>query len=66
MPWKKDEIKFLEENYQTMIAKDIAESLGRTLTSITKKAHWLKLRKTGYSREQYRKLVIISNETAYK
>ena len=65
MNWEEKEIKFLEDNYQNMYAKDIAESLGRTLASITKKAYQLKLKKTGYSYEQYRKLVIESNETSW-
>jgi hypothetical protein len=51
--WSEDEINFLKKNYPTMGSKFCAESLGRSVQSITIRSHILKLK----SEVKYQKIV---------
>lgn len=53
--WRKDEIKFLLDNYKKMSYKEIAEKLNRSQDSVYKKAKSLKLKK-GRMTDERRKL----------
>jgi hypothetical protein len=43
--WTKDEIKFIEDNYNSMRSGEIAKILGRSVQAIQHKAHRLRLLK---------------------
>ena len=44
--WSKDEVKLLKKLYPNTITQEVADQLGRPLTSVTKKANKIGLKKT--------------------